>query len=162
MIIPESSLLPAFQVIQQFKSLPDFLVLPALLSSTTPQSPTSTLVDGLDRDIIHAMKVFVSYTNGAQERSQSASDAITYACLNWAMHLSRAPNPWNNILNLKHIFKVFWVDHLLSWLERHWCLRGLRSCLIVLSEGQELAKVCIFNGLCHWFLTYTCRYELDM
>jgi hypothetical protein len=140
MIIPESSLLPAFQVIQQFKSLPDFLMLPVLLSSITPQSPTSALVQGLDMDIIHAIKAFVSFTNEVWEKSQSASNAVIYACQNWVTHLSRAPNPWNNLnmLNLKHVFKVFCDVHLLSWLEMQWCFGGLQSCLVVLSDGQEL------------------------
>jgi hypothetical protein len=141
-IVPESSLLPVFQAIQQFKSLPDFLMFPAFLTSIS-QSPTSALAQGPDIETIHAMEAFVSFTNKAWEQSQSVSDTLMYACQNWAMHLSRAPNPWNNTLNLKRIFSFFWDDHLLSWFERQWCLRGLQSCLIVLSEGQELAKVCV-------------------
>ncbi|KAG0695011.1 hypothetical protein DFH29DRAFT_1005844 [Suillus ampliporus] len=76
-------------------------------------------------------------TNTKKE-SRSASDALKYACQNWAVHLSRAPNPWNNSLN--HVFKTFWNHHLLSWLKRQWCLKGLRSCLLVLSEMQKFAK----------------------
>ncbi|KAG0701362.1 hypothetical protein DFH29DRAFT_1069706 [Suillus ampliporus] len=89
-------------------------------------------------DIIRAMIAFQSFANQAQKRSRSASDALKYACQNWVVHLSRAPTPWDDTLN--HIFQAFWNRHLLSWLERQWCLKGLRSCLIILSEGQKLAK----------------------
>jgi hypothetical protein len=140
-IVPELSLLPAFQAIQEFKSLPDFLMFPVFLT-TISQSHPSALAQGLDMEIIHAVKAFVDFTNEVQKRSQSASDTVTYACQHWTMHLSRASNPRNNMPDLKHVFKVFWDNHLLSWLERQWCLRGPQSCL-VLSEGQELAKVCM-------------------
>jgi hypothetical protein len=118
-IVPESFLLPAFQAIEQFKSLPDFLIFPAFLTSIS-RSPTGTsaFAQGLDMEIINAIEAFMSFTNEAHERSQSASDTVTYACQNWAMHLSRAPNPQNSMLNLKHIFRVFWDHHLLSWLDR--------------------------------------------
>jgi hypothetical protein len=46
---------------------------------------------------------------------------------------------------LSHIFKIFWNRHLLSWLERQWCLKGLQSCFIVLYAVQSLAKVCIIR-----------------
>ncbi|KAG1788024.1 uncharacterized protein HD556DRAFT_1245812, partial [Suillus plorans] len=73
--------------------------------------------------------------------------ALKYACRNWAVHLSRAPHPWDN--KLDHIFHAFWNHRLLSWLELQWCLKGLQSCLVILSEGQKLAKVCISNHSCH-------------
>ncbi|KAG0697984.1 hypothetical protein DFH29DRAFT_878343 [Suillus ampliporus] len=142
-IIPEFILLLAFQAIQQFKSLPDFLMFPVFLalrdqdqdhsSSALPQvhCPPYT-------EIIHAMTAFVNVAKQIRKESRSASDALKYACQNWAVHLSRAPNPWNNSLN--HVFKTFWNHHLLSWLKRQWCLKGLRSCLLVLSEMQKFAK----------------------
>ncbi|OAX36808.1 hypothetical protein K503DRAFT_867309 [Rhizopogon vinicolor AM-OR11-026] len=138
MTTPELSLLPAFQVIQQLKSLPDFLMFPAFLALT----PTSALPQEhfpLDMEVVLAVKAFVNFTNEAWERSQSASDALTYACQNWAAHISGASKPWDDRLN--YVFKVFWHRHLLSWLERQWCLKGLRSCLAILSKGQDFAKV---------------------
>ncbi|OAX34156.1 hypothetical protein K503DRAFT_869108 [Rhizopogon vinicolor AM-OR11-026] len=140
MIIPEAALLAAFQVIQQFTSLPDFLMLPAFLAFTiqsfTSASPQACLP--VDIEIIHSIKAFASFANEARERSWSTSDALSYACQNWAIHLSQAPNSWDDMLN--YIFKVFWDHHLPSWLERQWCLKGLQSCVVVLSEGQKLAK----------------------
>ncbi|KAG1765657.1 hypothetical protein EDD22DRAFT_968460 [Suillus occidentalis] len=91
-----------------------------------------------DREIIHAMNAFVNFANEATERSRSSSDALKYACQNWAIHLSGSPNPWDETLN--HIFKIFWNRHLLSWLERQWCLKGLQSCFVVLHAVQTLAK----------------------
>ncbi|KAG2148262.1 hypothetical protein BD769DRAFT_558996 [Suillus cothurnatus] len=41
---------------------------------------------------------------------------------------------------LDHVFQPFWNRYLLSWLERQWCLKGLRSCLDILSQVQKLAK----------------------
>ncbi|KAG0698125.1 hypothetical protein DFH29DRAFT_878207 [Suillus ampliporus] len=84
------------------------------------------------------MNTFTTFANEAQEQSRSTSDALKYACQNWAVHLLRAPNPWDDTLN--HIFQTFWSRHLLSWLERQWYLKGLRSCLVVLSEGLKLVK----------------------
>jgi hypothetical protein len=139
-IIQES---PAFQVIQHFESLPDFLMFPAFLALMHRSGPTSaSLHDRIlpDVDIIHAMMAFRIFADEAQERSRSASDALKYACQNFTMHLSQVQEPWDNIL--QHIFKSFWNDHLVSWLEMLWCLKGLRSCLVILSEGQKLAKVC--------------------
>ncbi|KAG0703060.1 hypothetical protein DFH29DRAFT_464563 [Suillus ampliporus] len=138
-------LLPAFQTIQQFKSLPDFLIYPTFLAlrhqdCSTSASPQVLLLR--DMQITHAMKTFVDFAQEARERSQSTSDALNYACQNWAFHLSQAPSPWDD--RLKHMFVFFGNRNLLSWLERQWCLKGLRSCLIVLSEGQKLAKVCVF------------------
>ncbi|KAG2095836.1 hypothetical protein BD769DRAFT_1516104 [Suillus cothurnatus] len=85
------------------------------------------------------MSLFIAFAKVAQEQSQSSSDALKYASQNWVVHLSHAPNPWDD--TLYHIFQAFWNRHLLSWLERQWCLKGLRSCLDILSEGQKLAKV---------------------
>ncbi|KAG0707949.1 hypothetical protein DFH29DRAFT_1075929 [Suillus ampliporus] len=140
-IVPELHLLPAFQVIQHFQRLPDFLMFPVFLAlehqdCCTPASPQGCSPP--DMDVIHAMEAFSSFANEARERSQSSSHALKYACDNWAFHLSRAPNPWDDPLN--QIFKSFWNRYLLSWLERQWCLKGLRSCLVILSEGQKLAK----------------------
>jgi hypothetical protein len=138
-IIPQLHLPPAFQAIQEFKSLPDFLMFPAFLA-LRPQGPsTSTsLQDCPDIEVIHAMTAFTTFAMEARERSQSTSDALKYACQNWAVHLSRAQKHWNNALD--HLFKLFWNQFLLAWLERQWCLKGLRSCLIILSEGQKIAK----------------------
>jgi len=137
-IFPESSLLPAFQTIQRIKNLPDFLMFPVFLASGPKNSPSSA--HNPDVEIIHIINAFVCFADEAHERSRSTSDAIMYACQHWAMHLSRAP--WDNTLD--QIFRFFWDRHLLSWLERYWCLRSLRSCLVVLSDGQKYAKVCIF------------------
>jgi hypothetical protein len=148
---PESSFFPAFRTIEQFKSLPDFLMLPAFLAlSTRNPSPATALqrIFRRDMEIVRAVEAFVGFANGAQKRSRSASDALAYACQNWAMHLSRALNPWDDTLD--HIFEVFWDHHLLPWLERQWCLRGLRSCLVVLSQGWKLAKVHIFSSYLHY------------
>jgi hypothetical protein len=123
-------LLPVFQVIQHFKSLPDFLMFPVFLALRHQYHFTSALEQGLfppDIEIIHNMMAFVSFANETRERSQLTSDALKYACQNWAFHLSRAPER-NNDDNLNHTFKSFWKD--------------LRSCLIILSEGEKLAKVC--------------------
>jgi hypothetical protein len=84
------------------------------------------------------MNAFKSFANEALERSWTASDALKYACHNWAVHLSRAPRPWDDTLN--RMFQVFCNDHMISWLEMEWCLKGLRSCLGILSDGQKLAK----------------------
>ena len=59
-------------------------------------------------------------------------------------------NSWHHLT-----FKSFWNHHLLSWLETQWCLKGLRSCLVILSAVQKLAKVCtllfkwLFRDLVH-------------
>ncbi|KAG1774635.1 hypothetical protein EV702DRAFT_521224 [Suillus placidus] len=138
-IAPELLLQQAFQAIQQFKSLPDFLMFPAFLALRHQEHSTSALPQGCppDMEIIHAMKAFSTFAYEARARSRSASDALNYACQNWAIHLSRAPNPWDN--RLAYLFKSFWNHNLLSWLERQWSLRDLHSCLIILSEGQKLA-----------------------
>jgi hypothetical protein len=139
-VVNDVPLLPAFQVIQQFKTLPDFLMFPVFLA-LRHHHPTSVIPESLllpDREIIHAMYAFERFANEAQERSQSASDALKYACHNWAVHLSRAPKPWDDKVN--RIFQAFWTDHIIPWLEMEWCLKGLRSCLDILSEGQKLAK----------------------
>jgi hypothetical protein len=144
-IVEELLLLPAFQVVQRFKSLPDFLMFPMFVALMHQDRFASTPPDSFfppDREIIHAMNAFTTFANEAQQQSQSSSDALKYACQNWVVHLSRAPSPWNGTLN--RIFQAFWNRHLLSWLERQWCLKGLRSCLDVLSEGQKFAKVCAF------------------
>ncbi|KAG0699775.1 hypothetical protein DFH29DRAFT_877076 [Suillus ampliporus] len=91
-----------------------------------------------DMEIIHAMRAFDNFASEARERTRSASDALKYACQNWIVHLSRAANPWDESLN--RTLKLFWNRHLLSWLERQWCLKDLRSCLTILSEGEKLVK----------------------
>ncbi|KAG1793067.1 uncharacterized protein HD556DRAFT_517266 [Suillus plorans] len=139
--VPESSPLLAFQAIQQFRTLPDVLIFPVFLSLRHQNHSNSALPESRfspDRKIIHAMNAFMTFANEAQERSQSVSEALKYACQNWALHLSRAPNPLDE--KISHIYKAFWNRHLLSWLERQWCLKGLQSCLIVLSTVQTLAK----------------------
>jgi hypothetical protein len=147
-IVGESLLLPAFQVVQQFKSLPDFLMFPTFVALMQQDHFSSTLPDKFfppNRQIIHAMNAFNTFANETQQKSRSSSDALKYACQNWAFHLSRAANPRDDALH--HIFRVFWNHHLLSWLERQWCLKGLRSCLDVLSEGQKFAKMCDFKTI---------------
>jgi hypothetical protein len=140
-IVPELALLPTFKVVQQFKNLPDFLMFPMFLAFIPQDHLTSASPEVPDREIIRAMNLFMAFADEAQERSRTSSDALKYASENWVVHLSRAPNPWDSSLN--HIFQAFWNRHLLSWLERQWCLKGLRSCLDILSEGQKLAKVII-------------------
>ncbi|KAG1725550.1 uncharacterized protein EDB91DRAFT_1167905 [Suillus paluster] len=140
--IPASSLSPALPVVQQFKSLPDFLMFPAFLALKNQDHYTSALLQDrlpTDMEIINAMIAFVEFGNQAWERSHSAPDALKYASQNWAFHLSLAPNPQDDMLH--RTFQSFWSRHLLTWLERQWCLKGLQSCLVVLSEGQKLAKV---------------------
>jgi len=140
-ISPELLSSAAFQVIQNFKSLPDFLMFPVFLALLHHHNRVPTIPHDLpDIDIIHAMTAFTIFADEAQERSQSASDALKYASQNFVVHLSRAPKPWD--ASLHHTFKSFWNDHLLSWLERQWCLKGLRFCLAILSAAQQLAKVC--------------------
>jgi len=141
-MIPVLSSLSVFQIIQQFNSLPDFLMFPVFLA-LTPKRPTFALACGPDMEIFHVINAFISFANNVWERNQSTSDALMYACENWAMHLLQALDPRDGVLN--HIFKVFWEHHLSSWLETQWCLKGLRSCLVVLSEGQKLAMVCIYT-----------------
>jgi hypothetical protein len=138
-IVPELALLPTFKVVQLLKSLPDFLMFPMFLALIPQDHFTSASPEAPDREIIHTMNLFIAFAKEAQERSQSSSDALKYASQNWVVHLSHASNPWDDTLN--HIFRIFWKCHLLSWLERQWCLKGLRSCLDILSEGQKLANV---------------------
>ncbi|KAG1718978.1 uncharacterized protein EDB91DRAFT_1182666, partial [Suillus paluster] len=140
-IIPEVPLRPAFQVIEQFKHLPDFLGFPAFLAFQPQDHSTHVFQEDRrlpDIEVIYAMTAFAFFAKEAREQSRSASDALKYACQNWSFHLSRAPSPWDGGLNT--LFKLFWDRHLLAWLERQWCLKGLRSCLLVLSEGQKLAR----------------------
>jgi len=140
-ISSELLLSPAFQVIQEFESLPDFLMFPVFLALLRHDNPVPTIPDDLpDMGIIHAITAFTIFAGEAQERSRSASDVLKYASQNFAVHLSRAPKPWDD--KLHHTFKSFWNHHLLSWLERQWCLKGLRSCLVILSAVQKLARVC--------------------
>jgi hypothetical protein len=138
-IIPQLHLPPAFQAIQEFKSLPDFLMFPAFLA-LRPQghSTSASLQDCPDIEVIHAITAFTIFATEVRERNQSSSDALKYACQNWVFHLSQARSLTDDTLN--RAFKVFWDRHLLSWLERQWCLKGLRSCLLALSEGQKLAQ----------------------
>ncbi|OAX36403.1 hypothetical protein K503DRAFT_301230 [Rhizopogon vinicolor AM-OR11-026] len=137
-VVSEVSLLPTFQAIQIFKGLPDFLIFPAFLALRYPVHPRYAQRQCDFPSSVHAMKIFIKFAKGAQERSQCASDALNYACQYWAIHLSRAPNSRDDMLN--NVFKAFWDCHLLSWLERQWCLKGLCSSCIILSEGLELAK----------------------
>ncbi|KAG0707220.1 hypothetical protein DFH29DRAFT_1066437 [Suillus ampliporus] len=145
-IVPELHLQPVFQVIQQFKDLPDFLMFPVFLALRHQDHSTATLSQGRlppHMEIVHAMKFFSSLAYEARERSRSTSNVLNYACQNWAVHLSRAPNPWDE--TLAHIFQSFWHHNLLSWLERQWCLKDLQSCLNILSDGQKLAQFRVGN-----------------
>jgi len=138
---PELLFSPAFQVIQHFKSLPDFLMFPVFLALLQHKNPVAAFPHDLpDMDIIHAITAFTVFAEEAQRRNRTASDALKYASQNFAVHLSRTPKPWGD--NLQYIFKTFWNYHSLSWLERQWCLKGLRSCLVILSAVQKLVKVC--------------------
>lgn len=139
-IIPELPP-PAFQVIQQFKSLPDSLILPVFLALNYLECSASPFPQNRflpDMEVVRAMAVFVTFAKEARDNSRSASDALKYTYQNWVFHLSRALSPWDD--ELHNIFKAFWDRHLLSWLEAQWCLKGLRSCLVILSEGQKIAK----------------------
>lgn len=132
---------PAFRVIRQFKSLPDFLIFPVFLAlRRQDHSITSALTQGHlpNIDTIHAMNNFSIFANEACERSRSSSDVLNYACQNWAVHISRAPKPWDE--KLTYIFRSFWDRHLLNWLERQWCVKDLQSCLTILAESGKLAK----------------------
>ncbi|KAG0707184.1 hypothetical protein DFH29DRAFT_52040 [Suillus ampliporus] len=140
-ISPELPSHPAFQVIQQFKTLPDFLMFPVFLALRHPDHSTSVALQHQvpsDIEIVHAMKAFSGFAYEAWERSRSPSNVLNYACQNWAVHLSRAPNPWDE--RLTHVFQSFWSRNLISWLERQWCLKDLRSCLAILSEGGKIAQ----------------------
>jgi len=140
-ISSELLLSPAFQVIQQFKNLPDFLMFPVFLALLHYDHPVPAFPDDLPHmDIIHAITAFTIFAGEAHGQSRSASNALKYASQNFAVHLERAPKPWDD--NLHHTFKSFWNHHLLSWLERQWCLKGLWSCLVILSAVQKPAKVC--------------------
>jgi len=157
-IVPELLLQPTFQAIQQFKNLPDFLILPAFLALRHQDLSTSILRNGRfppDVGIIHTMKAFLSFMNEAHKQSQSASDALKHACQNWVVHILQARKPWDDRLTC--IFKAFWNHHLLSWLERQWCLQDLRSCLTILSKGEKLANICTLQMI---FATQnlTCTY----
>jgi hypothetical protein len=151
-IIPQLHLLPTFQAIQDFKSLPGYLMFPAFLALRPQDHSTSaSLQDYPDIEVIHAMTTFTIFANEARDQSRTTSDALKYACQNWVFHLSRAPSPTD--ANFNCAFKVFWDRHLLSWLERQWCLKGLRSCLLALSEGQKFAQVCSQLFFCIQHLT---------
>jgi hypothetical protein len=143
-ITSELPSLPAFKVIQQLKSLPDFLMLPIFLalrpqSDSIYASPSPEDLSPPDKDVVHAMNAFLIFANEARERSRSASVALKYACQNWAMHMSRAPNSRDDMLN--RLFHTFLNDHLLSWLEMQWCLNGLQSCLDMVSKSQKFTKL---------------------
>ncbi|KAG2141181.1 uncharacterized protein EDB93DRAFT_641721 [Suillus bovinus] len=144
-IIPELRSLLAFQAIQQFKSLPDFLMFPAFLAlrHRDPSSALSHCRFPPDMEVFHAMMAFNSFAYEALERSRSASDALNYACQNWSFHLSRAHSPWGDMLD--HLFKSFWTRHLLCWLEMQWCSKGLRSCLSILFEAQSFVLPEVWN-----------------
>jgi hypothetical protein len=121
------------------------LMYPVFLALMHQYRPPSTLPEDFlssDREIIRAMNVFITFANETREQNRSASYALKYACQNWADHLLRAPNH-----KLNDVFQLFWNRYLLSWLERQWCLKGLRSCLVVLSQGQKLVMVCVFPAI---------------
>ncbi|OAX33783.1 hypothetical protein K503DRAFT_775235 [Rhizopogon vinicolor AM-OR11-026] len=138
-VVSESSLLPAFQMIRLFNNLPDFLMFPAFLALRYQVRSTASALSQVpfpsNMEVIHAVKAIIELAKETQEENRSASDALNYACQNWAFHVSQAPKPWDNMLS--HLFKSFWNYHLLFWLERQWCLKGLQSCLVLLSEGKR-------------------------
>jgi hypothetical protein len=139
--VPDSPFQPAFQVIQQFMHLPDFLMFPAFLALRLQDhlAFTSTYNRPLPHvGIIHAMMDFIYFASRAWERSRLTSDALKYACQNWALHLSQAPNPRDERLTC--MLESFRTRNLLSWLERQWCLKDLRSCLTILHEGEKFAQ----------------------
>jgi hypothetical protein len=130
-VTEELTSLPAFQAIQHFKSLPDFLMFLAFLAllhrnNTVSASPHERILPSMG--IIHVIMAFVTFRDQVQKRSRSASEALKYTCQNFVVHLSQAPKPWDD--TLQHI--SFWNNHLISWLD-------------ILFEGQKLAKVCIPN-----------------
>jgi len=88
-ISSELLLSPAFQVIQEFKSLLDFLMFPVFLALLHHNNPVPAFPDDLpDMDIIHAITAFTILADDAQQRSRSASDALKYASQNFAVHIS--------------------------------------------------------------------------
>ncbi|KAG1759045.1 hypothetical protein EDD22DRAFT_160790 [Suillus occidentalis] len=120
-IVPEFSSHPAFQVIQQFKNLPDFIMFPVFLALRHHDYSITPLTQGHlppDMEIVHAIKAFSIFANKARAQSRSSSNVLNYACQNWAVHISRAPKPWEQ--KLAYIFKSFWDRYLLNWLERQW------------------------------------------
>lgn len=138
-IVQELSLLPTFQVVQQFKSLPDFLMFPVFLALSHQHHSTASLTyRPPNREIVRSMNTFMTFTHKEQHTSQLSSDALKYACQNWATHLLCASDSRDDTLN--YIFQAFCDRYLLSWLERQWCSKGLRSCHVILSEGQKLVK----------------------
>ncbi|KAG2119831.1 uncharacterized protein F5147DRAFT_767298 [Suillus discolor] len=139
-ILPEMRLLPAFEVIQQFKNLPDSLMFPMFLALRHHHSTSSSpSLFPIDEEIMYAMYAFTTFADEALERSRSASEALKYACQNWAVHLRMIQI--HEMTGLTTYFKLFWNRYLLSWLERQWCLKGLWSYLVVLTEGQIFVKV---------------------
>lgn len=134
-IAPESSLHPAFQAIQLFKTLPDFLMFPAFLALRHQDHSTTA---SPDMEIISAIKALSSFSDEVGKQTRLDSGALNYACQNWAVHLSRTPKPWDE--RLAYMFQSFWNRNLVSWLERQWYLKDLPSCLTILSEGEKLAK----------------------
>jgi hypothetical protein len=91
-IVPEFALLPASNVIQQLKSLSDFLMFPLFLALIPQDHFTGSASSGVpDRKIIRVMQLFIAVANEAHERSRSSSDALKYSFENW-VHLLRTPS----------------------------------------------------------------------
>jgi hypothetical protein len=95
-ITEELTSLPDFQATQLFKSLPDFLMFTAFLAllhrnNTISASPHERILPGMG--IIHVITAFVTFRDQVRKRSRPASEALKYACQNFAVHLSQAPKP---------------------------------------------------------------------
>ncbi|KAG1774718.1 hypothetical protein EV702DRAFT_974333 [Suillus placidus] len=159
MDVPTDSTLPVtiyHSSVRDYVSDPSNCSLPEVQSITPPHS---LLAHSSLRLMMQNIPESTALLNSLSsfERKGRGSDALNYACHNWAFHLLRAPKPWDDTLD--HTSTLFWNNYLLSWLERQWCLKGLRSCLIVLSEGQKLKtlEVCSFNDFREPSLTYAHR-----
>jgi hypothetical protein len=107
------SLLSAFQVLQQLKTLPYFLIFPTFLALRHQDRFTFTLPEGLllpDREIIYAVKVLMTFANEEQGTIQSSSDALKSPVIT-GPYISRVLSTYEEMLI--HIFLAFWNRHLL-------------------------------------------------
>jgi hypothetical protein len=110
------SLLSAFQVLQQLKTLPDFLIFPTFLALRHQDCFTFTLPESLllpDREIIYAVKALMTSANEEQGTIQSSSDALNSPVKTGA-YISGVLSTCDEVLI--HIFQAFWNRHLLFWL----------------------------------------------
>jgi hypothetical protein len=73
-MVPEFALLPTSNVIQQLKSLSDFLMFPLFLALIPQDHFTGSASSGVpDREIIRVMQLFIAVANEAHERSRSST-----------------------------------------------------------------------------------------